>query len=45
LGQMKGDDGGKYGKAHENKRDNNIEAYVETGMFHAKCIWCLVFGG
>jgi len=34
FGQAEGNYGRKYGKAGENKRKNDIKAYVKAGMFH-----------
>jgi hypothetical protein len=34
FGQPKRHDGGQYGKPGENKRENDINAYVKTGLFH-----------
>jgi hypothetical protein len=47
MGQPIGDYGGKYGKAGENKRENNIQAYVKAGLFHGIIILVpkIMFGG
>jgi hypothetical protein len=34
FGQTEGYDGGEYGKAGENKRENDVKAYIKTGMLH-----------
>ena len=34
FGQPEGYNGRKYRKAGKNKRENDIKAYVKTGMFH-----------
>jgi hypothetical protein len=34
FGQPEGDNGRKNSKTGENKRKNDIKAYVKTGMFH-----------
>jgi hypothetical protein len=34
FGQAKRNNGGQYGKPGEDKRNNDIKAYVEAGLFH-----------
>jgi hypothetical protein len=34
FSQPEGNNGGKYGKAGEYKRENDIKAYVKAGLFH-----------
>jgi hypothetical protein len=38
FGQPEGHDGGQYGKAREDKRDDNVKTYVEARTFHEKII-------
>ena len=34
FSQPEGENGSKYSKAGENKRKNDIKAYVKAGMYH-----------